>query len=359
MIELKNIKKTYKANNLSVEALKGVSINIGKADIFGIMGYSGSGKSTLIRCINLLERPESGQVIINGKELNKLSERDLRKERQKIGMIFQHFNLLAYDTVYNNVALPLIYKGLHKKQIEEKVDSLLKIVGLTDKKDVYPSQLSGGQKQRVSIARALANDPEVLLSDEATSALDPQTTDSILNLLKDLNKKLGITIVVITHEMHVIKEICNKVAVLDGGEIVENGLAIDIFSKPKHKTTKEFVSGLFQTEKIYDLLETESISKILEDKGIVVRLLFTGASANDAFISIISRKFNINASIILGNIEIVQGEPIGCLFVAFNGDPIKIKTAIEYMKNKNVQAEFIRGEEYIIGNEVIYHEFSK
>lgn len=359
MIELKNIKKTYKANNLSVEALKGVSLNIEKSDIFGIIGYSGSGKSTLIRCINLLERPENGQVIVNGKELNKLSEGDLRRERQKIGMIFQHFNLLSYDTVYNNVALPLIYKGLNKNVIEEKVNNLLEIVGLTDKKEAYPSQLSGGQKQRVSIARALANDPEVLLSDEATSALDPQTTDSILKLLKDLNKKLGITIVVITHEMQVIKEICNKVAVLDSGKIVENGSAIDIFSKPNHKITKKFVSGLFQTEKINDLLETKSISKILEDNGVIVKLLFTGVSANDAFISIISRKFNINASIIFGNIEIVQGEPIGCLFVAFSGNHIKITTAIEYLKNKKVQAEIIRGEEFILGNEVIYHDFTK
>ncbi|EHJ01834.1 Phosphonate-transporting ATPase [Clostridium sp. DL-VIII] len=353
MIELKNIKKTYEADNLSVEALKGISLNIGKADIFGIIGYSGSGKSTLIRCINLLEKPDSGQVIFNGKDLNKLSERDLRRERQKIGMIFQHFNLLSYDTVYANVALPLVYKGLNKKEIEEKVDNLLEIVGLSDKKNAYPSQLSGGQKQRVSIARALANDPEVLLSDEATSALDPQTTDSILNLLKDLNKKFGLTIVIITHEMQVIKEICNKVAVLSDGRIVEQGTALEVFSKPKHEITKEFVASIFQSDKIYELLNNESISKIVKNKGIVVRLLFTGSSANDAYISTISREFQINLSVIFGNIEIIQDEPVGCLFIAFSGEAYKIKKAINYLEEEKVQIDFIRGEENLLEVEVV------
>lgn len=353
MIELKNIKKTYKANNLSVEALKGVSLHIEKADIFGIIGYSGSGKSTLIRCINLLERPDDGQVIVNGKELNKLPERDLRNERQKIGMIFQHFNLLSYDTVYDNVALPLVYKELKKKQIKEKVDNLLEIVGLSDKKNAYPSQLSGGQKQRVSIARALANDPEVLLSDEATSALDPQTTDSILNLLKDLNKKLGLTIVIITHEMQVIKEICNKVAVFSNGKIVEEGSALDIFSKPKHEITKEFVASVFQNEKIYTLLKNESISKVLENKGVVARLLFIGLSANEAYISTISREFQINSSVIFGNIEVIQDEPVGCLFIAFSGEAYKIKKAIEYLEKEKVQIDFIRGEKNLLEVEVV------
>lgn len=347
MIELKDIKKTYKSNNISVEALKGISLKIDKADIFGIIGYSGSGKSTLVRCINLLERPDSGEVIINGRNLLNLSEKELRIERQKIGMIFQHFNLLSHDTVFDNVALPLVYKKVPKEKIKEKVDYLLELVGLSERKNAYPSQLSGGQKQRVSIARALANDPEVLLSDEATSALDPQTTDSILNLLKDLNKKLGLTIILITHEMQVIKEICNKVAVLSNGKIVEEGSALKIFSKPEHDITKEFVSSVFQNDKIYSLLETESISKVLENKGVVARLLFTGLSANDAYISEISRRFEINSSVIFGNIEVIQDEPVGCLYVALSGQKENIKKALEYLKKSQVQIEFIEGFENI------------
>ena len=353
MIKLNNIKKTYKADNLSVEALKGVSLHVDKSDIFGIIGYSGSGKSTLIRCINLLERPDSGQVVVNGKELNELSEHNLRDERQKIGMIFQHFNLLSYDTVYDNVALPLVYKGLNKKVIKEKVDSLLEIVGLSEKKNAYPSQLSGGQKQRVSIARALANDPEILLSDEATSALDPQTTHSILNLLKDLNRKLGLTIVIITHEMQVIKEICNKVAVLSEGKIVEEGSALDVFSKPKHKITEEFVASIFQNDKIYTLLKNESISKLLENKGVVARLLFTGLSSNEAYISKISREFQIDSSVIFGNIEVIQDEPVGCLFIAFSGEAYKIRKALDYLEKENVKIDFITGKENLLEMEVI------
>ena len=353
MINLNEIKKTYHSDNLSVEASKGVSLKIEKGDIFGVIGYSGSGKSTLIRCINLLERPDSGQVVVGGKDIIKLSEKELRKERQKIGMIFQHFNLLSHDTVYNNIALPLIYEGVPKKEIKEKVNRLLELVGLSERKDAYPSQLSGGQKQRVSIARALANDPQILLSDEATSALDPQTTISILNLLKDLNKKLGLTIVLITHEMAVIKEICNKVAVLNDGKIVEEGSALDIFSKPKDEISKEFVSSVFQNEKIYDLLENTTISKILKNNGVVARLLFTGASANDAYISTISRQFKINSSIIFGNIEVIQNEPVGCLFVAFSGEKNNILSAIEYLENEKVKIKFISGEENIFEKECV------
>jgi D-methionine transport system ATP-binding protein len=348
LIKLNNIKKTYKSKKISVEALKGVSLQIEKADIFGVIGYSGSGKSTLIRCINLLEKPNSGEVLIGEKDLVKLSEKELMKERQKIGMIFQHFNLLSNDTVFDNVALPLIYKGLPKDKIKEKVDQLLELVGLSEKKEVYPSQLSGGQKQRVSIARALANDPEVLLSDEATSALDPQTTDSILRLLKDLNKKLYLTIILITHEMQVIKEVCNKVAVLSDGQIVEQGSALEIFSKPKHQITKEFVSSVFQTEKIYTLFKTEAISELLDNNGVVARLLFTGKSANNAYISTISRQFEIDSSIIFGNIEVIQNEPVGCLFVAFSGEKHRVNKALEYLKKENVQIEVIKGKENLL-----------
>ncbi len=342
MIQCRHLKKTYHLKNQDVEALKDVSFDIKKGEIYGVIGYSGSGKSTLIRCINLLERPDSGEIIINGKKLSELPEKELRRERTKIGMIFQHFNLLSNDTVFDNVALPLIYQKIPKKQVKVRVEELLELVGLSDKKDVYPSQLSGGQKQRVSIARALANNPEILLSDEATSALDPQTTRSILNLLKELNQKLGLTIVLITHEMAVIKEICSHVAVLSEGRIIEEGSAAEIFSNPRAEITKDFVHSVFQDEKIHGLLENETISRIIRNKGIIARLLFTGSSANEAYISRISVNYEIKASIILGNIEIVQGEPIGCLYLALEGSGEKIREAMQYLRQEGVKVEYIQ-----------------
>jgi len=332
LIQLQNIKKNYKIDKGIVEALKGVSLNVEKSDIYGVIGFSGAGKSTLIRCINLLERPDSGKVFVNGEEITASSEKELRQARQKIGMIFQNFNLLRSKTVFQNIAFPLQYSGLSKKTINTKVVELLELVGLTDKSDVYPSQLSGGQKQRVGIARALARDPQVLLSDEATSALDPQSTHSILTLLNDLNKKLGLTIVIITHEMGVIKEICNKVAVIEAGEIVEHGNSIDIFSNPQHPTTQNFIANVFQTEKIHELILDERISSIIKENGIVIRMLFTGNSAYNAYISEVSRKFSIDINIIFGNIEIIQNLPIGSLFAVFNGTSENIRAAINYLK---------------------------
>lgn len=341
MIQLQNIKKTYKTQKGKFEALKGVSLNVEKSDIYGVIGFSGAGKSTLIRCINLLERPDSGKVFVNGEELTALSQNELRKARQKIGMIFQQFNLLRSRTVFQNVAFPLQHSGLNKKDIKVKVDGLLELVGLTDKSGAYPSQLSGGQKQRIGIARALARDPQVLLSDEATSALDPQTTHSILDLLNDLNKKLGLTIVLITHEMGVIKEICNKVAVIEDGEIVEQGNSIDIFSNPKHPTTQNFIANVFQTEKIYELIRDKRIASIIKENGIIVRMLFTGVSAYNSYISEVSRKFNIDINVIFGNIEIIQTLPIGSLFAVFNGTSKNITDAIQYLKSEKVQITVI------------------
>lgn len=362
MIQCKNIRKTYHLKNKDVEALKDVSIDVKKGEIYGVIGYSGSGKSTLIRCINLLERPDSGEVYVNGKNMLELTEKELRQERKKIGMIFQHFNLLSNDTVYANVALPLIYQRIPKYQIRKRVDELLDLVGLTDKRDVYPSQLSGGQKQRVSIARALANNPEILLSDEATSALDPQTTRSILNLLKELNQKLGLTIVLITHEMSVIKEICSHISVLSDGEIIEDGSALELFSNPRAEITKDFVNSIFQDEKIHTLLENETISKIVQNQGVIARLLFTGSSANEPYISRVSTNYQIKASIILGNIEIVQDEPIGCLYIAFEGDRERIEKAIAYLQKENVRVERIqkvkRGKGVLDGAGTVYSECS-
>ncbi|MCB2294823.1 methionine ABC transporter ATP-binding protein [Clostridium algoriphilum] len=349
MIELQNIKKTYKTEKGRFEALKGISLNVEKSDIYGVIGFSGAGKSTLIRCINLLERPDSGKVFVNGEELTALSENELRIARQKIGMIFQQFNLLRSKTVFQNVAFPLQHSGLNKKDIKVKVDGLLELVGLTEKSDSYPSQLSGGQKQRIGIARALARDPQVLLSDEATSALDPQTTHSILALLNDLNKKLGLTIVLITHEMGVIKEICNKVAVIESGKIVEQGDSVDIFSNPQHPTTQNFIANVFQTEKINGLLRDEKISTIIKDNGIIVRMLFTGTSANNAYISEVSKEFNIAINVIFGNIEIIQKSPIGSLFSVFNGTSEDVTAAINYLKSEMVQITVIN-EKAIITN---------
>ena len=241
MIELTHISKNFASGGRTVHAVQDVSLSIGKGEIFGIIGFSGAGKSTLVRCINLLERPTSGSVTVDGKEMTALSARELRQARKKIGMIFQHFNLMPSRTVFGNVAYPLRGSGLSREQIADKVHRLLELVGIGDKAEAYPKQLSGGQKQRVAIARALANDPNVLLCDEATSALDPQTTKAILRLLKNLNEKLGITVVIITHQMSVVKSVCSHVAILDDGEVVEDGLVSTVFSAPKSAAARHLV----------------------------------------------------------------------------------------------------------------------
>ncbi|MBP1764224.1 MAG: Sulfate-transporting ATPase, partial [Firmicutes bacterium] len=241
MIELKEIKKEYHGASGSIHALKGIDLGVKAGEIYGIIGKSGAGKSTLIRCINMLEKPSSGNVVVDGEDITLLSERQLRETRKKIGMIFQHFNLISSRTVYDNVAFPLELAGKSKQEIEAEVLPLLELVGLSDRMNRYPAELSGGQKQRVAIARALANHPKVLLCDEATSALDPQTTRSILELLKDINRKFQLTIVLITHEMQVIKEICDRVAVIEGGLIIEQGAVVEVFTRPQSATTRDFI----------------------------------------------------------------------------------------------------------------------
>lgn len=342
MIDISNLYKTYNSGSLKVEALNGVSLHVDKADIYGVIGYSGSGKSTLIRCINQLEKPDEGSVVVDGRSLTDLSERELKAERRKIGMIFQHFNLLSRDTVFNNIALPLKYEGVSKKEIRERVDELLELVGLSEKRDAYPSQLSGGQKQRVAIARALANRPKILLSDEATSALDPQTTLSILELIKDLQKKLGLTVVVITHQMSVIREICNKVAVLNAGEIVETGTTYEIFTNPRHEITKQFIDGIFKRDRIEHLLRTNPVRPTLLDDSIVSRLVFVKEASHKALISEISRDFEIDVSIIYGNVEKVQGDLIGSLYVIFSGNHSQIIAALNHLEKNGVFIEHIR-----------------
>ena len=258
MIQLTDVSKIFKTPHGEVRACQEINLEIKQGEIFGIIGFSGAGKSTLVRCINLLERPTTGSVIVDGQDLTKQKASELRQSRKKIGMIFQHFNLMPSRTVAKNVAFPLKGSGLSKQEIKQKVASLLELVELSDKASAYPSQLSGGQKQRVAIARALANDPKVLLCDEATSALDPQTTQSILKLLKDLNQKLGLTIVLITHEMAVIKEICSRVAVMEEGRIKEIGNVVDIFAHPKAEITRNFIATTSNLTKIGDLLKEKA-----------------------------------------------------------------------------------------------------
>jgi D-methionine transport system ATP-binding protein len=342
MIWLKDISKVYTSKNQKVEALKSVNLHIEKGKVFGIIGFSGAGKSTLIRCINLLEKPTTGQVVVNGKELTSLTPKELRKTREKIGMIFQHFNLMRSRTVYQNVAYPLKGKKFTKDKEKQKVMELLELVGLTDKINAYPSELSGGQKQRVAIARALANEPEVLLCDEATSALDPQTTQSILKLLKEINEKLNLTIVIITHQMEVVKEICHRIAVMDAGEVVEEGDIVQIFSSPKAKMTKEFVSSVFHYDKIYEFLEQKEFVDVVTEGEAILKISFIGEKTGQAFISKISRKYSVDASILFGNIEIVQNVPIGNLIVKFSGSKEGIVKSIAYLEENNIHAEVIK-----------------
>lgn len=342
MIELIDVSKTFKSDNGTVDAVKNVTLSIEKAEIFGVIGYSGAGKSTLVRCINLLERPTEGKVLIDGVDLVQLNERSLRKHRQKIGMIFQQFNLLASRTVFENVAFPLRYNGIDKNEINKKVNSLLELVGISDKAKAYPSQLSGGQKQRVAIARALSNDPGILLCDEATSALDPQTTHSILKLLKDLNKKLGITIVIITHEMSVIKEICNRLAVMENGYVVELNDVISIFSNPQAKITKDFISTTSNLSRVDELIKDKSSIVNLEPGQKLCRLDFQGPNTKEAIISYISRQYNVNASIIFGNIEVISETVLGSLIVILSGSEKDQESVIQHLENNNIKVEVIK-----------------
>ena len=279
MLELKHITKTFDTDAGRVKAVDDVSLTINPGEIFGIIGFSGAGKSTLVRCINLLERPTSGNVVIDGTDLTTLSDADLRVVRRRIGMIFQHFNLLSSRTVFDNAAFPLELIGMDKAKIKAKVDPLLDLVGLTEHRNKYPAQLSGGQKQRVGIARALANDPRVLLSDEATSALDPETTIATLELLKRINKELGLTIVMITHQMDVVKQICDRVAVMNKGIVVEEGSVIDVFRRPQTETTKALIGNIMAQELPGSMLERvrEQVAGLDKDSVHILRLSFVGS----------------------------------------------------------------------------------
>lgn len=341
MIEIINVSKTFNDGLKKVHAVNNVSLKVSKGEIYGIIGYSGAGKSTLIRCINLLERPSEGSILFKGEDLTKLQEKDLRQRRKKIGMIFQHFNLMNSRDVYHNIAYPLKDSKLSKDEEKKKVRELLNIVGLNDKEYSYPSQLSGGQKQRVAIARALANDPEVLLCDEATSALDPKTTKSILKLLKELKEKLGLTIILITHEMAVIKEICDRVSVMEDGRIIEEGAIVQIFSRPVHETTKGFLETATNRGKIAEILELRENIFNIKEGDVLTRVQYVGDAAKEAILSQASRKFEINASVLYGNIEILGHTPVGELIVLFSGVNDSIEKGIEYFRENGLIVDII------------------
>ena len=325
-----------------VHAVNNVSLTINDGDIFGIIGFSGAGKSTLVRCINLLEKPTDGKVFVDDAEITALSGKELRKARKKIGMIFQHFNLMPSRTIFGNVAYPLRGSGLSKEEIKEKVHHLLELVGISEKENAFPSQLSGGQKQRVAIARALANDPNILLCDEATSALDPQTTKSILKLLQQLNQTLGITVVVITHEMAVVKEICNRVAVMDHGDVVEEGEVFHVFASPKEPLTRSFIKTTSNLQKIEELIAADSPVVATKKGELIVRLSYVEKNTSEPLISTVTQKFGIILNIVFADVEIVQNAPIGGTVAIVSGESSRIDEALQYLRDKNVGVEVIK-----------------
>ena len=342
MIEFTHVSKDFGSGEKMVRAVRDVSLTIQDGEIFGIIGFSGAGKSTLVRCINLLERPTNGTVVLDGKEMTALSPKELRLARRKIGMIFQHFNLMPSRTVFGNVAYPLQGQGLSKQAIQNKVRKLLKLVDIADKETAYPSQLSGGQKQRVAIARALANDPKVLLCDEATSALDPQTTKAILTLLKDLNQKLNLTIVMITHEMAVVKEICDHVAIMEHGQVVEQGEVFSLFADPKQPITQNFIRTTSNLQKIEELIAEESPVVQLQPGEVIMRLSYIQKNVSEPLISTLSQRFQISLNIIFADIEIVQDAPIGGTVAILSGEREQITKAMEYLIEKNVGVEVLK-----------------
>lgn len=342
MIRLENVSKTFTDSNKEVHAVNNVSLTINDGDIFGIIGFSGAGKSTLVRCINLLEKPTDGKVFVDDAEITALSGRELRKARKKIGMIFQHFNLMPSRTIFGNVAYPLRGSGLSKEEIREKVHHLLELVGISEKENAFPSQLSGGQKQRVAIARALANDPNILLCDEATSALDPQTTKSILKLLQQLNQTLGITVVVITHEMAVVKEICNRVAVMDHGDVVEEGEVFHVFASPKEPLTRSFIKTTSNLQKIEELIAADSPVVATKKGELIVRLSYVEKNTSEPLISTVTQKFGIILNIVFADVEIVQNAPIGGTVAIVSGESSRIDEALQYLRDKNVGVEVIK-----------------
>ena len=342
MIELKNISVTFQQKKQEIQAVQDVSLTIDKGDIYGIVGYSGAGKSTLVRVINLLQRPTAGTVIINKENILTFSKKELRQQRKKIGMIFQHFNLMKERTIFSNIDFSLKHSGLSKSERRQKISHLLELVGLSEKRDAYPSQLSGGQKQRVAIARALANDPEILLCDEATSALDPKTTGQILALLKKLNQELNLTIVLITHEMQVVKEICNKVAVMENGCVVESNDIVSIFSQPQQPLTKDFIRTATHIDQaLTTILEHPKLADLDKNQELI-EFSYVGDQTNEPLIAQLYSQYQVYTNILYGNVEIVQNVPIGHLIVVLSGDEAQRQQALTYLAKQGVRTNVLK-----------------
>lgn len=336
VVQFKDVDVVFKEKKKkAVHAVNHVTLSVDRGDIYGIVGYSGAGKSTLVRLINLLQRPTSGTVTVLGDDMLSLSAAQLRSKRRKIGMIFQHFNLMASRTIADNVAFPL--RGtMPKAKINEKVTELLDLVGLADRATAYPAELSGGQKQRVGIARALASDPEVLISDEATSALDPKTTSAILDLLKSLNEKLGLTIVLITHQMEAVKQICNRVAVMDAGAVIERGSLLEIFAHPQQQLTKDFIDTTMQLDATLKAISKQPAVQHLGANERLVRLTYVGASTDKPLIATLYGEYNVTANILFGDIQSLQDTPFGNLIVVLTGTAADIDRALAYLKAGDV-----------------------
>ncbi|MGV3322979.1 methionine ABC transporter ATP-binding protein [Streptococcus hyovaginalis] len=347
IIDLEHIDITFHQKKRVIEAVRDVSVTINKGDIYGIVGYSGAGKSTLVRVINLLQVPTKGKITINGDVTFdngqvQLSSAQLRQKRQKIGMIFQHFNLMAQKTAYENVAFALRHSKLSKEDKAKKVSELLELVGLSDRADNYPAQLSGGQKQRVAIARALANDPEILISDESTSALDPKTTKQILALLQDLNQKLGLTVVMITHEMQIVKDICNRVAVMQNGVLIEEGSVLEIFSKPQAALTQEFIKTATGIDEAMLKIAQQDVVINLAKGSLLVQLNYAGTSTDEPILNDIYNRFQVTANILYGNIEILDHTPVGEMVVILSGTLDNLSAAQDAITKAGIELTILK-----------------
>ena len=330
LIELNHLTKTFKGKTQTVDALKDINLQIEQGDIFGIIGMSGAGKSTLVRCINFLEQPTSGSVVIDGKDLASLTPKELRQLRQQVSMIFQHFNLLSQRDVRGNIAFAMEIAGMKRPQIEKRIDELLEIVGLTDRQHNYPSQLSGGQQQRVAIARALATNPKIILCDEATSALDPTTTTSILNLLREINRRMGITIVIITHEMSVVESTCTHVAIIDDGQLAECGTVESVFSQPKSAAAKKLI---FRT--------AGADSGAMGER--MIRIVFEGSSADEPTISDLAMQCHVAVNIRYADTREVSGKLFGQMILQLPEDHLQQEKAIYFLQNKGLRVEEVNG----------------
>ena len=340
MIDIQDLSLTYAGPQGPVHALKNINLHIQAGEVFGIIGRSGAGKSSLVRCMNLLNRPGSGKMIVNGRDLLQLSDAQLRQARQEIGMVFQHFNLLSSRTVFDNAALPLELAGVSKAEIAQRITPLLELVGLANLANRYTEQISGGQKQRVGIARALASNPRVLLSDEATSALDPETTRSILDLLRQVNRELGVTVVLITHQMQVIKQIADRVAVMEAGQVVELGAVLDVFTNPQQAITQSLIDEIVPQElpaSVQQRVQALSLGLPAGQSGQLLRLSYAGDSAYQPVLSHLIRELGLDLSILHGQIDDIQGQTFGSLAVFASGPPAQITAAIAYLQRNGVQ----------------------